>query len=110
MCRLGVEVVGPNLVLLLSEPSLGPCGLHGNEHAIGLLAWNNASLGMGVVSAAVGTLGTNGGWTVTLFDAIKTNPNSSELEWRFESGGCWFELHDLLGANQSEIVISKLTE
>ena len=103
MCRFGVEVVSPNLVLLLSDSSLGACDLHRNEYAIGLLAWNNAGLGVGVVSAAVGR---NQGWMVTLFDTIKSTPNNSMLEWRFQSGGCWFELHPLMGVNQSEIVIS----
>lgn len=101
MCWFGVEVISPNLVLLLSDPSLDACDLHRNDYAIGSLAWSNASHGLGVVSAAVGR---NEGWIVTLFDTIQSDVNSSLLEWTFRRGGCWFELQDQLGFNQSELV------
>jgi hypothetical protein len=98
VCILYVELVSSNSVLL-SDHSLGHCGLHGNEYAIGSLARSNASLGVGVVSAAVGR---NRGWIVTLFEVIKAN--HSLLEWTFQDGGCWFKLQDQLGFNQSELV------
>lgn len=98
-------MISPNVVLLLPEDA--SCHLHRNDYAIGSLAWSNASLGLGVgvVSAMVGS---NGGWIVTLFNTIdKSDVNSSLLEWTFRRGGCWFELQDQLGFNQSEFVIRR---
>lgn len=95
-----MEVVGPHLVLLHSD-LLAVCDLSREDHAIGSLASSNTSLGLGVVSAAVGRAE---GWILTLFDAVKSDVDSGLLEWTFQPAGCWFELQDQLGVNQSDLV------
>lgn len=104
MCWFRGEVIGPHLVLLYSD-LLEMCDLSREDTAIGSLASSNISgnISLGVVSAAVGR--GDEGWIVTLFDAITSDMNSDDLvEWSFRSGGCWFELQDQLGANQSDLV------
>lgn len=77
------------------------CGLGREDHIIGSLATSNTSLKQGVVSAAVGR---GEGWIVKLFDAVKSNVDSTLLEWTFRPAGCWFHLRGPLGVNQSDHV------
>lgn len=104
MCLFGLVVISPHLVLLHSDlPNV--CDLNRDGYAVGSLARNNASLGLGVVSAGVRGA-RDEGWIVTLFDTIKSDVGSGLLEWTFQNGSCWFELQDQLDSNQSDHVWS----
>lgn len=103
VCWLQGEPVSPH-VLLLTETEeeselLGDCELARVESSIGLLARNNASLSVGVISARVVN---EGGWVVTVYPAIHKGASfSNASEWVFQNTSCWFELEEALGFNQS---------
>ena len=106
ICQLEVDVINSHLALLhprAAQTSLTTaCGAPVEDYSIGSLVLNEARLGLGVISAIVGS---NAGWMVTMFENIQEQLVSVSLEWTIQEGYCWFELEEIMGFNQSIAVI-----